>query len=93
MNEDMSLQVLDSEDGAVIASYCGTGIPDPLTSSGSILYIRLVSTSDAIGNRFSASWTTGTVLIVKSTHSHNQVFYLYTQHTLDVEYFHNQGSC
>ena len=62
LKEDMSLQVLDSEDGAVIASYCGSGIPDPLTSSGSILYIRLISTSYAIGNRFRASWSTGTML-------------------------------
>ena len=55
-------QILDSEDGTVIASYCGSGIPDPLTSSGSILYIRLISTSYAIGNRFRASWSTGTML-------------------------------
>ena len=55
-------QILDSEDGTVIASYCGSGIPDPLMLSGSILYVRLISTSYAIGNRFRASWSTGTML-------------------------------
>ncbi|KAK7495536.1 hypothetical protein BaRGS_00013234, partial [Batillaria attramentaria] len=52
--------IVDGADssGPVLAEFCGTGIPDPIVSSGSSLRVTLFSTSNAVGNKFSASWTT-----------------------------------
>ncbi|KAK7489454.1 hypothetical protein BaRGS_00019253, partial [Batillaria attramentaria] len=55
-----NIQVIDSLDrsGELLASYCGTGTPDPLLSSADGFVVRLVSTADAVGNKFNASWKT-----------------------------------